>query len=57
MYVTFGVAAAIATATDAATLISTIAENLVANLPFIFAVVGFGIVLRLVLKKVNKPLK
>jgi len=57
MYGTFGVAVAIATATDAATLISTIAENLVANLPFIFAVVGFGIVLRLVLKKVNKPLK
>jgi|GEM_PF-4481920 len=57
MYGTFGVAVAIATSTDAATLISTIAENLVANLPFIFAVVGFGIVLRLVLKKVNKPLK
>lgn len=53
----FGVVTPIATATDATGLITAISENLVANLPFILAVVGFGIVLRLVLRKVNKPLK
>lgn len=53
----FAVGTAIATATDATSLITSIGENLIANLPFILAVVGFGIVLKLVLRKVNKPLK
>ena len=53
----FGVVTPIATATDASSLVTAISDNLVANLPFILAIVGFGIVLRLVLKKINKPLK
>lgn len=54
---TFATATAIATGADAATMVTAISENLIANLPFIFAIVGFGIVLKLVLRKVNKPLK
>jgi len=57
MYTSFAVATAVATATDAASLVTAISENLIANLPFILAVVGFGIVLKLVLRKVNKPLR
>ena len=57
MYTSFAVAIPVATATDASSLVSTISENLVANLPFILAVVGFVIVLKLVLRKVNKPLR
>lgn len=53
----FGVATAIATASDATSLITAISENLVANLPFILAIVGFGIVLKIVLSKIRKPLK
>lgn len=53
----FAVVTPIVTATDATGLITAIGDNLVANLPFILAVVGFGIVLKLVLRKVNKPLK
>ena len=37
---------------NATNLITVISENLVANLPFIFAIVGFGIVLRILLKQI-----
>ena len=57
MIESFGLATAVATGTDAASLVTAISENLIANLPFILAVVGFGIILKLVLRKVNKPLK
>lgn len=53
----FGVATPLVTATDAAGLVTAISENLIANLPFVLAIVGFGIVLRLVMRKINKPLK
>lgn len=40
---------------DATVLFTSIGENLIANLPFILAVVGFGIVATLVLRKINDP--
>jgi len=57
MLETLGVVTAVATGTDATSLVGSISENLIANLPFILAIVGFGIVLKNVLRKVNKPLR
>jgi len=45
-------AVSVVTIGNASSLISSITSYLIANLPFILAIVGFGIVARLVLNKI-----
>lgn len=56
MFQTFGVATALLDATDAGTLITAITDEVVANLPFIAAIVAFSIIGGMVLHKIRKPL-
>lgn len=51
-----GVVTALLSADDAGTIITGITENLAANLPFIVALVGFGIIGGYVMHKIKKPM-